>query len=118
MLESAAKDNQNCSCSVFLYIKLNEWNSQLPESILFINYTLQIEKPKLKKNNLFVLYGTVKHIIQPCSSNLKKYLIAIYTHIINVKSISPLSMESSGAEETNVYQESYCMDKYKTSLQF
>lgn len=44
----------------------------------------------------------MEHIFLTCNSNMKKYLIIIYTHILNVKSMSLLSLESNGANENSV----------------
>lgn len=75
----------------------------------------KLRNQNLKKKSFCTLWHSEAHY---STMQFKSEEIAIYTHIIHVKSISPLSMESSGAEETNIYQESYCMDKYKTRLQF
>lgn len=91
------------------------WTVGYQKSILFIILNTL--------GNLFALCGLEEHIVLPYSSNLKKCLIAVSTHIINMKSndLSTVFWEyCTGAEEPIIclYQLSYFTANCKIRLEF
>lgn len=91
------------------------WTVCYQKSILFIILNTL--------GNLFALCGLEEYIVLPYSSNLKKCLIAVSTHIINMKSndLSTVFGEyCTGAEEPIIclYQLPYFTAKCKIHLEF